>query len=362
MVTRVIREAHGNLLAADVDALVNTVNTVGVMGKGIALQFKRAYPEMFREYARAARAGELSTGRMQVWETDAATGPRFVINFPTKRHWRSPSSLEYVTSGLDDLARVIAHRGIRSIAVPPLGCGQGGLQWSTVRPLIEASLGGLDSVIWLYPPEGAPAARDMVERRPKPPLNLALASLLAMMHDYRAVTLEAPSVIEVQKLMYFLQEAGQDLKLTFERGRYGPYSDRLRQVLVEMEGHYLLGFGDGSARVSDAEPLQLIDDGGDEAAVILGDHLELSSRMARVLELAQGFETPYGLELLASTHWVSTHHEGAAEDPQLAIRVVREWTPRKKHLFQDAHVRDAWQRLHETGWLKAPATISRPRH
>lgn len=354
MVSTVIREAHGNLLAADVDALVNTVNTVGVMGKGIALQFKRAYPEMFREYARAARAGELQTGQMHVWETHAATGPRFVINFPTKRHWRSPSKLEFVTSGLDDLARLIVAKEIKSIAVPPLGCGQGGLAWSTVRPLIERSLGGLDSEVWLYPPEGPPRASEMLDRRPRPALNPARAGMLAMMQAYREVTWDAPSVIEVQKLMYFLQVAGEDLRLTFDEGRYGPYSDRLRQVLADMEGHYLLGFGDGSCKVNEAEPLELIDDGGEQAVLLLADHAELSSRIARVLQLAEGFETPYGLELLASTHWVTTHRETATADPAMVIDHVQGWTARKRRLFAGAHIQAAWERLRDTGWLKQP--------
>ncbi len=159
-----IREVSGNLLAADVDAVVNTVNTAGVMGKGIALQIKRAYPAMFTAYQRAAKAGELRPGRMHVWPTGLLDGPRYVINFPTKRHWRSPSRLEYVATGLDDLVRVVRELGIRSIAVPPLGCGNGGLAWRDVRPLMTAALGALDGVdVYIYPPAGPPAAADMID-------------------------------------------------------------------------------------------------------------------------------------------------------------------------------------------------------
>lgn len=118
-----IRDMHGNLLADEADALVNTVNTVGVMGKGIALQFKRAYPEMFKAYARAAKDGTLETGRMHVWETGSLTGPRFIINFPTKRHWKAGSRIEDIDAGLTDLVRVVRDLGITSIALPPLGCG-----------------------------------------------------------------------------------------------------------------------------------------------------------------------------------------------------------------------------------------------
>ena len=135
-----IREMHGNLLADDAVALVNTVNTVGAMGKGIALQFKRAYPDMFRAYERAAKAGELQPGNVHVWETGALDGPRYILNFPTKRHWRAPSRLEDIEAGLADLVRVVDELAIRSIALPPLGCGNGGLDWSVVAPLIWDAL------------------------------------------------------------------------------------------------------------------------------------------------------------------------------------------------------------------------------
>ncbi len=146
-------EAHGDLLKADVDALVNAVNTVGVMGKGIALQFRRAYPEMYAAYVRACRAGEVAVGRMHLWATGAATGPRYVVNFPTKKHWRSGSQFAYIDDGLVDLVRVIQEYRIGSIAIPPLGTGHGGLDWVEVRPRIEAALGGLADVeVRLYVP------------------------------------------------------------------------------------------------------------------------------------------------------------------------------------------------------------------
>jgi O-acetyl-ADP-ribose deacetylase (regulator of RNase III) len=129
-----------NLLDADVEALVNTVNTVGVMGKGLALQFKRRFPLNFEVYAVACRRGEVEVGRMLVIETGRAPGPRFIINFPTKKHWRDPSQLEYVSTGLAAMVSEVRTRGIRSIAIPPLGCGNGGLAWSEVRLLIEEAL------------------------------------------------------------------------------------------------------------------------------------------------------------------------------------------------------------------------------
>lgn len=141
-----IRYAQGNLLETDADALVNAVNTVGVMGKGIALMFKQAFPGNFRDYAEACKQGMVQTGRMFVTERHGSSCPRWIINFPTKQHWRSPSRIEWIRDGLGDLRRVVTELGVRSLGVPPLGCGHGGLEWSQVQPLIELALGDLAGV------------------------------------------------------------------------------------------------------------------------------------------------------------------------------------------------------------------------
>ena len=161
-----IRFKAGDIVAEDAEALVNTVNCVGAMGRGVALQFKRAFPENFRAYAEACKRGGVQPGRMLVFETGALTNPRYIINFPTKRHWRGSSRIEDIQSGLNALAQLIRERGIRSIAVPALGCGLGGLKWPAVRPLIEESLsrcGDLQAVV--FEPRMPPA--DWVGRPPK---------------------------------------------------------------------------------------------------------------------------------------------------------------------------------------------------
>lgn len=136
----------GNLLEAEADALVNAVNEVGVMGKGIALMFRKAFPENTEAYAETCRRREVRVGHMSVTRRVAPTGPEWTINFPTKKHWRSGSRIEWVRDGLNDLVRVIRGHDIRSIAVPALGCGNGGLDWASIRPLMEATLGELDDV------------------------------------------------------------------------------------------------------------------------------------------------------------------------------------------------------------------------
>lgn len=324
-----IREGQGNLLDADVDALVNTVNTVGVMGKGLALQFRRAYPDMFADYARAAKAGQLELGRMHVWESKALSGPRFIVNFPTKGHWRGSSTLAGIDAGLTDLARVIRDLGIRSIAIPPLGCGNGGLDWRDVEPRIRQSLSDLVAVdVLIYPPGGTPKASAMRTNTAQPKMTPGRAALIWMLHRYEKRALGA-SLIEVQKLLYFLQLAGEPLRLNYTKGHYGPYADNLRHVLAAVEGHYLQGFGDGSAPATTAEPIQVLPGAPEAARSTLHSHPETLARIERVLALSEGFESAYGMELLASVHWIATQNRDARHDPDTATRLVQGWTDRK---------------------------------
>jgi O-acetyl-ADP-ribose deacetylase (regulator of RNase III) len=159
----------GDLLAQDAEALVNTVNCVGFMGRGIALRFKKAFPANFKAYEAACRRGEVRPGRMFVFETKQLTNPRYVINFPTKRHWRGKSRLSDIEAGLGALVGEIRSRGIHSIAVPPLGSGLGGLNWSDVRPRIERALGPLpDTRVVVFEPKGAPPATKMPKSREVP--------------------------------------------------------------------------------------------------------------------------------------------------------------------------------------------------
>jgi O-acetyl-ADP-ribose deacetylase (regulator of RNase III) len=348
-----ITEAQGNLLDADVDALVNTVNTVGVMGKGIALQFKRAFPAMFRDYAHAAEAGELRLGQMHVWPTGQLTGPRYVINFPTKGHWRAQSKLVDIERGLVDLTRVLRELRITSVAIPPLGCGNGGLTWGEVEPRIRSALTEVPEIhAVLYPPGATPTAGQMRTSTPRPSLTVARAGLIRLLTLYVERALEA-SPIEVQKLLYFFQVTGEPLRLEFVKGRYGPYADNLRHALQALEGHYLMGFGDGSARVLEAEPIRVLPGADDAASTFLAEHPQTLARIERVLALTEGFESAYGMELLATVHWIA-HEDGQARgDGAYAAERVRQWSPRKGHMFTASHVTTAWTALRDRGWLEA---------
>lgn len=151
-----IRFTEGNLLDTPAEAVVNTVNEFGVMGKGVALLFREHFPECSKAYMEAAARKQIRVGTMFVTETAQLLGPRWVIHFPTKKHWRFPSKIEWVRSGLADLRKVVEARGIRSLALPALGCGAGGLDWHEVRLEVERALGELEEVdVTVYVPTAA---------------------------------------------------------------------------------------------------------------------------------------------------------------------------------------------------------------
>jgi O-acetyl-ADP-ribose deacetylase (regulator of RNase III) len=335
---------EGNLLESDVDALVNTVNTKGVMGKGIALQFKRAFPDNYTAYRAACEAGEVQLGRMFVTATGRLDNPRLIINFPTKGHWKSRSRLQDIETGLQDLRRVLESNDVKSLALPPLGCGLGGLSWSEVRPRIEAALSDLPIDVIVFEPAGAPAPERMVDRRERPAMTPGRAAFIGLLGRY-LMPGESASPLVVQKLLYFLQEAGEPLKLDFSKQRYGPYADQVRHAVLNMEGHFVTGFGDGTG----SGDIQLLPEAEIDAAPFLDDHPETSARFDRVADLIKGFETPYGLELLSTTHWVAKH-EGA-DDPERAVELVRAWSGRKSRLFTADHITAAWEQLETEGWL-----------
>ena len=343
---RMIELAHGNLLKADVEALVNTVNCVGFMGKGIALQFKRAYPDNFKVYERACKAEEVRPGRMLTVPTGELTGPRFIVNFPTKRHWRGKSLIEDIDAGLDALVEEVRRLKIASIAVPPLGCGNGGLRWSDVRPRIHKAFAALPEVrVLLFEPKGAPDAEDAVIRTSRPNMTVGRALLIKLLEQYSALEYRK-TLLEVQKLAYFLQEAGQPLRLQYREHLYGPYAPNLKKVLEVLEGHYLRGYVDGER--PDVE-IDLLEGATEAATSFLQTDPAATERLARVAKLIEGYETPYGMELLATVHWVG-QHKGArtAED---AVGLVHAWNPRKASLFRASHVHAAWERLKSERWL-----------
>ena len=195
---------RGDMLTDDVDALVNTVNCVGVMGRGIALQFKKMFPDNFKQYAEACKRGEVVPGKMFVARTGLLASPRFIINFPTKNHWKEKSRIEYIADGLDDLVAVIEKQGILSLAIPPLGCGLGGLDWGKVSILIEEMLHHLGIQIDLFMPTGSPSPALMAKQAKCPAMTLGRAALLLLADRYQMVLLDPfLTLLEIHKMMFF---------------------------------------------------------------------------------------------------------------------------------------------------------------
>lgn len=337
----------GDILKADAEALVNTVNCVGVMGRGIALQFKNVFPENFRAYEAACAREEVEPGKMFVFEQHRLTGPKYIVNFPTKRHWRGKSRMDDIDSGLKALVAEIVARGIRSIAIPPLGAGLGGLDWGEVRPRIVEALRGLDDLqVTIFEPNNAPVA---TKSREVPNMTPGRAALVVLMHRYLGGLMDPfVSLIELQKLMYFMQEAGQPLRLNYIKHHYGPYAENLRHVLTKIEGHLVSGYRDGGDAPD--KQLELVPGAVKDAETFLSADLDTKKRFDRVGALVEGFETPFGLELLATVHWVAKREQASSVED--AVEKVHAWNDRKRR-FSPRQIGIAFETLRAKGWLAA---------
>ncbi|MCX6048726.1 MAG: macro domain-containing protein [Chloroflexi bacterium] len=343
-----IELTQGDILKSNAEALVNTVNCVGVMGRGIALQFRKAYPENFKAYEAACKTEQVQLGKMFVYDLNRLYNPRFIINFPTKRHWRDKSNIKDIKSGLVDLISVVQQWQIHSIAIPPLGCGLGGLNWEEVRPLIVEAFQAIPDVeVRLFEPTGAPIASAMVKGNKTPNMTAGRAALLGLMRRYLTAVMDPTiTLLEVHKLMYFLQEAGEPLKLNYQKAPYGPYAENLRHVLSQIEGYFITGYGDGEDRPD--KPLELKPHAAEQAELFLRQYEETQQRFDRVADLIKGFETTFGMELLSTVHWVASREKAATPDE--AVTKIHAWNPRKR-MFEARHIHLSWKRLHEAGWL-----------
>lgn len=346
-----IEYTTGNLLNADVEALVNTVNCVGVMGRGVALQFKNAYPENYQAYVVACGKGEVQPGRMFVYETGKSTNPRYIINFPTKRHWKAKSRMEDIEAGLGALVQELQERDIRSIAIPPLGSGLGGLVWETVRTQIEIALRDLSQVkILIFEPGPAAQTGQETKSPQAPTMTPGRAALICLIDSYLQGLLDTTvTLLEVHKLMYFMQVAGEPLRLNFKKGPYGPYADNLRHVLNAVEGYYLTGYADGGD--DPGKQLQIVQGVTEEAQRVLRQkesNPHTSEHFEKVRDLVSGFESPFGLELLSTVHWVVTT-ESVNNVPDLVSQVYS-WNSRKK-CFSPRQIQVAADTLTSKGWI-----------
>ena len=341
---------NGDIIRADAEALVNSVNCVGVMGRGLALQFKHAFPDNYKAYRAACKRNEVRPGKMFVFERAGLGNPRYIINFPTKRHWRSKSNIADIVSGLDALVEEVRDREIRSIALPALASDLGGLNWSEVRSRIEAALSDLTDVrIVVFEPGSVPADGRPNRSTAAPAMTPARAVLIALIDRHLRAGLDPMiTLLEVHKLMYFMQRAGESLKLNFVKEAHGPYATNLRHLMRRLETHYVMGYRDGGD--DPYKQIELVPGAVEDAQQFLADHPVTRERFERVGQLVDGFESPTGLELLATVHWVAQEHP-IASDKEI-IQLVYMWG-RHKRQFTKWQIGIAIDTLKNQGWLKS---------
>lgn len=354
-----IEFTEGNLLESDAEALVNTVNTVGVMGKGVALMFKEAFPENFEAYEAACQAKEVQLGKVFVTRRNSFLGPKWIVNFPTKGHWRYPSRLEWVERGLEDLKDVIVQNQIRSIALPPLGAGNGGLDWGEVRELIVEKLKDLNDVqIIIYEPTRK--YQNVAKRTGVEKLTAPRAAIAELVRRYSVLGIQC-SLLEVQKLGYFLERFNRKLALAefefnFDANKFGPYSDKLKHMLNGLDGSYL----HCDKRLADAgpfEPIRFDEAKRDVVALFLKTEArDYLPAVEATSELIDGFESPLSMELLATIDWLVDAMRTEASVPALRLRLAswpggKESAERKMRLFDDRTIAIALESLRQSSLI-----------
>ena len=339
-----IKSAKGNLFESHAEVLVNTVNTVGVMGKGIALQFKERFPDNYDSYRKACKADKVKIGLMHVTEVSQINGPKWIVNFPTKKHWKGNSDYLFIEKGLDNLVVVLKKLKATSIAIPPLGAGHGGLDWEKVKKIIAEKLEPLNDVsIELFEPSFTPPSEI---KKDSVGLTKARALILTLMSRYRILGFETTH-LEIQKLAYFLQRMGQkDLKLQYKKFLYGPFAYNLQHLLSYLEGSYLIG----DTRIMDTRPLDniyLMHDKLPEVEDFVNNKCSAveKERIEKVNNLIEGFESPFGVELLATVDWVVSQDKSTLKDTAKLYSEVKRWNKRKAALITDEHISLALSRL-----------------
>ena len=340
-----IEYKNGDILREDVEAIVNTVNCVGIMGRGLALQFKNKFPQNFKEYQLACTNKEVQLGKMFVHQTGQLINPKYIINFPTKGHWKQNSKIEDISNGLDDLITIIEKYSIKSIAIPPLGSGLGGLDWNQVKKLIEEKLKNINCTIILFEPLEQKIEKSITKEIHK--MTAGRAALIGLMDRYLQGLMDPfISLIEVHKLMYFMQESGEELRLKYKKAQFGPYADNLRHVLNTIEGHFISGYEDGGD--APTKQLKLIPKAVEDAKNYLTNKKNTNENFVKVAKLVDGFETPFGLELLSTVHWIVKNEN--ASNLEEVISKIYNWNERKKQ-FSEKQIKIALDVLIKNNWI-----------
>jgi O-acetyl-ADP-ribose deacetylase (regulator of RNase III) len=320
----------GDIFESDADALVNTVNLVGVMGKGVALQFKKRFPRNYKLYQIACKERTIDIGKLFVTEEEDVFGKRIIINFPTKTDWRKSSEYCYVEKGLDDLVRVITQYGIKSVALPPLGAGNGGLNWEKVKQIIVDKLQFSNVDFYVYEPNSI--IREQLKKE-RVKLTRARALMLYLLYDLVRHG-EFVSEFSSEKICYFLQKfGGRNLfNLDYEARYYGPYSGKVKYVLNVLNGSYVMGYSDMNKKPFDN--ISLVADGYPDVKSMIDNDKELGEIAEKTSRFLDGFYSDFGLELLSSVDYLITKYGGMSIDE--IHQHLSEWNHRKSIIFSDS--------------------------
>lgn len=329
-----IKFIKGNLLETDAEALVNTVNTVGIMGKGIALQFKNQFPENFKIYSKACKNNEFNIGDLIITEENSLlhNDKKIIINFPTKTDWRKPSEYTYIEKGLKSLVEYLNSSKIKSIAIPPLGAGHGGLKWEVVRKMMEFYFRDLNQFeIIIYQPNDA---IEEVLKKERVKLTPARAMLLFVLFDL-VKNGEFVSEFAAEKVAYFLQRFGadKDFKLNFQPYFYGPYSSKVKHVLYYLNGSYLTGYSSKDKKPFEEIGIKLNTEIDVNHFLNLTENKEYLKIANKTKDFLQGYYSNFALELLSSVDFIMTSKK--IKNPDIIAKELYNWSDRKKTLFNN---------------------------
>lgn len=340
---------QGDLFLDQSEAIVNTVNCVGVMGKGVALEFKRRWPENFKQYKKVCSAKQLTPGKVFIFDRGTLLdqgNPRYLVNFPTKNHWREKSKLSYIEEGLDDFIKQLIKLDIKSVALPPLGCGNGGLPWEEVRALIEeklSSIEGIDFIVYgsknsIAKPEYEVQSHKMTYER---------AILIKTIGEFEKFFGGYLTRISLQKTVYFLQAMGLNYQVKFAKNEHGPYSENLKSAFKSMEAQgFIEGFEKHEVQATPsafAEAEEFLSSDSSE------DNANAQKLIDRLALLIEGYESPYGMELLSSVHYlVHTEKKPSCNE---VVKAIQCWNDHKNNKFTPPSIEAAYKRLAEDGFL-----------
>jgi len=360
----------GDILASDAQTLVNTVNCVGVMGKGIALQFKRRFPDMYEDYVRRCNAREVRLGRPYVYKP--MFGP-WIINFPTKDHWRSVSRLDDIVTGLRHLQDHYREWGVASIAVPPLGCGHGQLEWRVVGPTLYRDLAQLDIPVELYAPHDVPEEEltpaflgqdvgavtatnlPLPESKIKPAW-VALVEIVARLNRARFRSPIGRTIL--QKIAYFATVAGIPTELEHVRGSYGPFSSQVKPLVAKLENNGLLR-EERSGRMFQIEPGPTYEDAVDAFGT---DIARWEPMIERVVDLFLRVRTDEA-EVAATVMFTAMQLSQEYAEPPAELEIfeaVKAWKQRRKPPLHDEDIAEAVRHLNMLRWIDARVSPDLP--